>query len=152
MEPSDVDRNAVVVVHHDIEVNAPVQRVWQIHADVPGWRRWQDEISDVDADGPLQVGHSFTWTSYGFTVTSTVYAVEEARRSLWGGTSGGTTGIHEWTFRPTDSGTTVSTTESFSGLPVERDAAQMSSALSGSLTTWLQHLKRAAEEQPGSIS
>jgi hypothetical protein len=38
-------------------------------------------------DGAFQPGASFEWTSYGFTVVSTIYAVAERARVLWGGTA-----------------------------------------------------------------
>jgi hypothetical protein len=78
-------------------------------------------------------------------VTSTVYAVQDQSRVLWGGTGDGITGVHEWVFTPTPAGTHVETTESFAGAPVEADVAGMQQVLDGSLTSWLNHLKSAAE-------
>ena len=54
-------------------------------------------------------------------------------------------GIHEWVYTQTPTGTHVATQESFSGQPVEADAAGMQSALDKSLTDWLGHLKATAE-------
>jgi hypothetical protein len=64
---------------------------------------------------------------------------------LWGGTAGGITGVHEWIFSETPSGVHVITNESFAGEPVEADATGMQSALDTSLSSWLAHLKSAAE-------
>ena len=64
---------------------------------------------------------------------------------LWGGTSGGITGVHEWVFTETAAGVHVTTEESFAGGPVEADIAGMQSALDSSLSAWLGHLKAAAE-------
>jgi hypothetical protein len=69
-------------------------------------------------DGPFEPGNSFTWTSYGvFTVTSTIYAVAERARTLWGGAAQGVMGTHEWVFTQTPTGVHVATQESFSGQP-----------------------------------
>jgi hypothetical protein len=76
-----------------------------------------------------------------------IYAVTEGARVLWGGTSGGITGVHEWLFGETPTGVHVSTEESFAGGPVEADITGMQSALDSSLTAWLVHLKDAAETQ-----
>jgi hypothetical protein len=48
-------------------------------------------------------------------------------------------------FTATPAGTHVETTESFAGAPVEADVAGMQRVLDGSLTSWLNHLKNAAE-------
>ena len=64
---------------------------------------------------------------------------------LWGGTSGGITGIHEWVFSQAAGCVHVTTTESFAGEPVEADAAGMQSLLDMSLVAWLGHLKLAAK-------
>ena len=64
---------------------------------------------------------------------------------LWGGTSGGITGVHEWLFTEIPTGVHVTTEESFAGGPVEADIAGMQSALDTSLSAWLGYLKAAAE-------
>ncbi|HYX76972.1 MAG TPA: SRPBCC family protein [Gaiellaceae bacterium] len=143
--PSDVDRAAPVVARHEIEIAAPLEKVWQLHVDVNAWPSWQSEITAAHLDGPLEPGASFDWTSYGFSVTSTVYDLVKQARVLWGGTSGGITGVHEWRFSETPGGVRVTTTESFAGNPVEADVAAMQTALDASLVAWLGHLKSAAE-------
>ena len=54
---------------------------------------WQTDITAAHIDGAFQPGASFEWTSYGFTVVSTIYAVAERARVLWGGTAGGITEV-----------------------------------------------------------
>ncbi|MCW2912621.1 MAG: Shy6-polyketide cyclase [Actinomycetia bacterium] len=93
----------------------------------------------------LEPGASFTWTSFGFTVTSTFYDVTDHSRLLWGGTGEGITGVHEWLFSETSDGVHVVTNESFDGEPVEADRGGMQTLLDASLQSWLAHLKAAAE-------
>jgi hypothetical protein len=107
--------------------------------------RGQRGITAAHIDGALEPGVSFDWTSYGFSVTSTVYDVAERARVLWGGTSGGITGVHDWLFSEIPGGVHVTTTESFAGEPVDVDAQGMKTALDASLVAWLGHLKTAAE-------
>ena len=45
--------------------------------DVDSWPAWQTEITAAHIDGLLEPGASFDWTSYGFSVTSTVYDLVE---------------------------------------------------------------------------
>jgi uncharacterized protein YndB with AHSA1/START domain len=143
--PTQVDRAAPVVSVHEIEIEAPLETVWRLHTDVNAWPMWQTEITAAHLDGPFEPGASFDWTSYGFSVTSTVYDVVDRARVLWGGTSGGITGIHEWKFAQTPSGVRVTTTESFAGDPVAADAPGMQGLLDASLVTWLDLLQTAAQ-------
>ena len=143
--PTEVDRAAPVVAVHEIQIEAPLETVWRLDTDVDSWPAWQTEITAAHIDGLLESGASFDWTSYGFSVTSTVYDLVERTRVLWGGTSGGITGIHEWLFAETPNGVRVTTSESFAGEPVAADAAGMKGLLDASLVAWLDHLKTAAE-------
>ena len=144
--PTDIDRTAPVIARHEIDINAPLETVWRLQTDVNGWPAWQPDITAARLDGPFEPGNSFTWTSYGvFTVTSTIYAVAERARTLWGGAAGGVMGTHEWVYRQTPTGVHVTTQESFSGQPVEADIPGMQKTLDKSLTDWLGHLKAAAE-------
>ena len=143
--PTDVDRAAPVLAVHEIDIEAPLDTVWRLQIDVNAWPRWQTDITAAHLDGVFEPGVSFGWTSYGFSVMSTVYDLAERSRVLWGGTSGGITGVHEWLFTETPSGVHVTTTESFAGEPVEADAPGMQTVLDASLVAWLGHLKAAAE-------
>jgi uncharacterized protein YndB with AHSA1/START domain len=145
--PTDVDRAAPVIAFHEIDIQAPLDTVWRLHVDVNAWPTWQTDITGAHLDGVLEPGASFDWTSYGFSVTSTVYDLVERARVLRGGTSGGITGVHEWTFSETPGGVHVTTNESFAGEPVEADAPGMQSVLDASLEAWLGHLKAAAESE-----
>ena len=143
--PTDVDKSAPVLAHHEVEIRAPLDTVWQLHIDVNNWPRWQEAITEVDIDGPFEAGNSFDWSSYGFGVTSQIYEVSDRSRTLWGGTAGGITGVHEWVFAQTDGGVRVATNESFAGDPVSADVAGMQGQLDASLVAWLDCLRTAAE-------
>lgn len=143
--PVAIDRSAPVVARHEIDIQAPLTTVWQLHTGVNAWPTWQNDITAAHLDGPVKVGAAFDWTSFGLSVTSTIYDVADRARVLWGGTASGITGVHEWIFQETPAGVHVTTTESFVGEPVRADVAGMQSALDASLVSWLGHLKVAAE-------
>ena len=84
---------------------------------------------------------------HGMGIASTVYAIDQGSRILWGGDANGITGIHEWTFTDTPSGVRVTTAESqsFAGDPVAADVTKMQALLDQALESWLQQLKAAAE-------
>jgi hypothetical protein len=126
-------------------IDAPLGDVWSLHTDVNAWTSWQTDISEAHIDGVMEPGNSFDWTSYNFPVRSTVYDMADRARVLRGGTAGGITGIHEWLFADTPGGVRVSTTESFSGDPVNADQEAMQNMLDSSLVAWLAHMKAKAE-------
>ena len=83
--PTGIDGNAPVRARHETDIHAPLDTVWRLHTDVNNWPAWQTDITAAHLDGPFEPGSSFTWTTNGyFTVTSTIYAVAERARTLWG--------------------------------------------------------------------
>jgi hypothetical protein len=80
--PTDVDRSAPVLAHHEVEIQAPLETVWQLHIDVNAWPSWQEAITEAHIDGPFEPGNSFDWSSYGFGVTSQIYEVSDRSRTL----------------------------------------------------------------------
>ncbi|GAA2390166.1 SRPBCC family protein [Nonomuraea africana] len=140
-----IDTAAAVIVRRHITVAAPLRRVWDLHTDVSSWPSWQSDITAASADGPLVPGAVFHWTTFGMDIASTVHAVEAPHRILWGGPAHGIDGIHQWTFAEEDGVVHVHTEESWDGEPVRADVEGMRAALEGSLTAWLDRLKKAAE-------
>jgi hypothetical protein len=144
-DPTGIDTSAPVVARHSVDIAAPLETVLGLHTDVNRWPERQTDITATHSGGTFLPGAAFTWTSYGFTVTSTIFEVKARSRVLWGGTADGITGVHEWIFHETPTGARVETNESFAGDPVKADASAMQAMLDGSLSSWLGHLKAAAE-------
>ena len=144
MIPNDIDTRAPVISRHSVVIEAPLDVVWRLHTDVDAWPDWQPDIETARLSGPFAPGSTFSWHTSGLDVESTIYRVKPERRTLWGGPAHGIVGIHEWTFAPEGGGTRVSTVESWSGEPIEADAAAIQEALDGSLVAWLGHLRTAA--------
>ena len=71
--PTGIDHAAPVIAQHEIEIRAPLEIVWRLHTDVNDWTTWQTDITASHADGPFEPGASFEWTSFGFSVRSTIY-------------------------------------------------------------------------------
>lgn len=143
--PTGIDRNAPVISDLEIDITAPREHVWNLHTDVGAWPTWQTDISDTDISQPLAPGTTFRWTTYGMTIPSVVYAVEEGTRILWGSTVSGITGIHEWTFTDTHSGVRVATKQSFSGVLLAAAAGNVQKILDQALMSWLRKMKSKAE-------
>lgn len=75
-------RAAPVIAVHEVDIEAPLDMVWRLHTDVNAWPRWQTDITGAHIDAAFEPGVSFDWTSYGFSVTSTVYNLAARSRVL----------------------------------------------------------------------
>jgi uncharacterized membrane protein len=38
--PTGIDRDAPVIAHHEIDIAAPLDTVWNLHTDVDAWPAW----------------------------------------------------------------------------------------------------------------
>src|SRR5207247_6739240 len=83
--PSGIDSAAPVLAHHEVEIEATLDDVWRLHTDVNAWTTWQMDLTSARMEGPFEVGESFTSTSYGLEVTSTIYAFTLPLTESWGG-------------------------------------------------------------------
>ncbi|MFF5471877.1 SRPBCC family protein [Streptomyces achromogenes] len=140
-----VDEDAPVVVRLSTVIDAPLERVWALHADVDSWPEWNADVDEAKLDGPLLPGNSFRWKTHGLDITSTVREVVPGERIVWGGPANGIDGVHVWTFEQTGGQVTVRTEESWSGAAVDAAADELGQALHESLTAWLASLKSRAE-------
>jgi hypothetical protein len=65
--PTGIDRDAPVIAHHEIDINAPLDTVWNLRTDVDAWPAWNLEVTAAKLDGAFAPGNSFTWTSYDYS-------------------------------------------------------------------------------------
>ncbi|MEV6596330.1 SRPBCC family protein [Actinoplanes sp. NPDC051346] len=142
---TSIEEHAAVVVRREIRIAAPINRVWHLHTDVNRWRDWQADIDTAYVDGPLRQGVTFHWSTAGLQIASTVYAIDAPYRILWGGPAHGITGVHDWTFTADGAATVVRTAESWDGNAVRADPDNLREALDASLSSWLDHLRKTAE-------
>ncbi len=126
-------------------IDAPVQLVWSILADIQGWPQWNREVKEVSLHGEVSPGTGFHWTSGGMKIRSCIEEVESQRRIVWSGRTMGIRAIHSWMFTEEGSGTRVRTEESFEGLIVRFMAGKMRKTLEKALEQGLGALKDEAE-------
>ncbi|MBT2541442.1 SRPBCC family protein [Streptomyces sp. ISL-44] len=141
-----IDETAPVIVRLSTVIDAPLERVWDLHTDIDTWPSWNADVDQAELDGPLLPGNSFSWKTHGLDITSTIREIVPGERLVWGGPANGIEGVHVWTFEQTGSRVTVHTEESWSGAPVDAATAELGQALHDSLTAWLAALKSRAEQ------
>lgn len=141
----EIEQDAPVIAHEQTMIAAPLETVWNLHTDIDNWSKWNE---DIDAsklgDGALAVGKSFSWTTAGMTIVSTIGELIPHERIAWSGESSGVFGVHVWKFMKVEGGVIVQTEESWSGESVDRPEDQQK-ALAASLRRWLESLKSEAE-------
>jgi uncharacterized protein YndB with AHSA1/START domain len=142
----DINTAAPVITRDEILIRAPIETIWNIQTDVPAWPDWQPDVDGAEADLPLRPGLEFRWQTAGLDITSTVEEVDPPHRIVWGGPAQGIVAVHVWTLTEQDGGVLVHTEESWEGDPVTARPEAMQGALDASLRTWLESLKRTAEE------
>ncbi len=50
---------------HSIQTAAAPERIWALFRDVPGWKRWNAGIEQIDLEGPFATGTWFSMTPPG---------------------------------------------------------------------------------------
>jgi uncharacterized protein YndB with AHSA1/START domain len=64
----------------DVEINAPVEKVWQVLTDPNTWHQWLPGVDSVSNAAAIRVGASFEWVSKGQTGQGTIEKMEPMKR------------------------------------------------------------------------
>lgn len=144
----EINENAVLKTSKEIEILAPVEKVWSIQTNIDMWHEWQPDISESKLASSLESGATFVWKSGGFKLISTIGKVSENSFLGCNGRGLGASAIHIWEFKQMENGNTlVRTEESMDGWLVRLLKGMMDKKLNESLDTWLNSLKQVAESQ-----
>lgn len=145
-----IQEDAPVKAACSITVHAPPEKVWRLLTDIADWPKWQPEIGRTEIDrsptgDPLESGTAFSWRLGGSNIRSRIALVEPNDRLVWTGKAYGARAIHMWKLErlPGDL-TQVTTNESMDGPLL--GLFYSSKKLQESNQSWLEALKRAAEE------
>src|ERR1700754_4038122 len=104
-----IDINAPVITRDQILVHATPQKVWDILTDINNWSSWNKDINSAKLAANLDVNNSFTWTTAGMEITSTIAEIRPPSKIAWSGEVSGIMGIHEWHIEPAEDGAIVRT-------------------------------------------
>lgn len=137
--------NPPVAALSDIDIKAPLERVWDLLSQPSGWPQWYADVERVHSASHLRIGEAFKWKAQGFWVISTPQEIAPCERLIWTGRALGVRAWHSWQLRVTPTGITVLTHEAFDGWLVRLMPRLFQSKLEATLASWLLALKRAAE-------
>jgi uncharacterized protein YndB with AHSA1/START domain len=139
-----VDDKAPVRASYEVLIEAPVERVWGLLSDVPGWGNWNPEVHDVRLDSRVEADARFEWRNGKARIRSRFAVVGAEREIAWTGVSSGAKAVHRHVLEPAGPGVTrVFSEESMAGplLVLFFDGAK----LQAGMEEWLATLKTAAE-------
>lgn len=140
-----INHNAPVRCSKTITIHASPEKVWASLTQIDQWANWQTDIRKPKLQGGLKPGSTFTWTSGGATIHSTLHTVEPFTHLGWAGKSLGILAIHNWTLTKTNDQTLVAVDESMEGLLARMFKTMFNKNLDKSLQTWLDLLKKESE-------
>jgi uncharacterized protein YndB with AHSA1/START domain len=111
--------NVPVHVKNELEIPAPVDRVWAWLIRAKLWPTWYSNSANVrflSGTGPdLEAGTRFRWKTFGVTIESEVVEFIPQERIAWDARSFGVDAYHAWVLRETKKGCHVLTEESQHG-------------------------------------
>lgn len=141
-----INENASVKSKNQIEIQAPIETVWQILADIKSWTKWQKAVTETIVDGKIAEGTEFKWKAGGLSFKSKIHTSKPYTAFGWTGTTIGAAAIHNWTFMKKDSNTTiVIVEESLQGVLPKMFKKYFQNNLDKGVLTNLMELKNASE-------
>jgi len=141
-----IDSRAPVTAAYEAEIDAPVQRVWDLLADPLAWPSFAPEVHDVHLDAPAAVDTRFTWANGRSRIKSRFAVVDPGREITWTGVSSGFKAVHRHLLEATSDGATrVRSEESIAGSLLV--LFYSSAKLQAGIEAWLTGLKTAAERR-----
>ncbi len=139
-----IDENAPVKASASISIHAPVEQVWELLINLPGWPEIDPNTSDVRLEGDIEVDTFFRFKLYNFPIRAKIAVINPPRELHWTGVSLWFKAVDLHTLEPAGNGRTrLSIAESFAGvlaIPV-----LSSERLKAQHEKWLVAFKREAE-------
>lgn len=141
------DTGSPVKASAEIDIYAPLDKVWAVQTDLARWQEWNADIEAMTINGPVAPGAEFVWQAGGMTIHSTIREVADRRHIIWTGKTLGTDATHKWVFSSANGVTHVYTEEEFTGVLPWLLPGTMREMLQQALEHGVQVLKVASEKQ-----
>jgi uncharacterized protein YndB with AHSA1/START domain len=139
-----IDDQAFVKASGEVRIEAPVERVWALLSDVPGWPAWAPGVHDVQLDAGVTEDARFTWANGRSRMRSRFAVVDPCHELTWTGEAFGAGAVDRNVLEPTGDGATrVVTEESMAGPLLV--LVYGSAKLKATKEAWLTSLKAAVE-------
>lgn len=144
-EPAISD-DAPVASSAEAEIDAPIERVWEILTAVERWPAWNPDVKSVSIVSPIAEGSTFRWKAGPGTITSLVEHLNRPRLIAWSGKTLGIRAFHIWSLDEHNGTTLVRTEESYDGLVARLLRRSLQRTLDAALADGARYLKAEAEK------
>jgi uncharacterized protein YndB with AHSA1/START domain len=134
-----------VVSASDVEIEAPIDRVWAVLTAIERWPDWNPDVKSASLAGPFAEGATFRWKAGPGTITSVVEHVDRPRLVVWRGRTLGIRALHVWRLEAHDGKTHVRTEESYEGRVARLLRRPLQKTLDTALADGVRYLKVEAE-------
>jgi len=111
-----VDKNAPVISYNQVEINAPLDVVWNILISIKDWTSWQKDLSETIIYGDIVEGTDFDWKANGLSFSSKIHTCVPKKYFGWTGKTFGAYAIHNWYFESDGNKTKVKVEECLRGI------------------------------------
>jgi len=142
-----INPKAPVKSKSQIEINAPVDSVWNILTDIHKWTNWQKAVSETAVHGKIMEGTQFDWKAGGLSFKSRIHTSVPKSMFGWTGRTLGTAAVHNWFFEARDNKTWVKVEESLQGVLPRLFSGYFQRNLDTGVIRNLEELKAAAENR-----
>jgi hypothetical protein len=143
-----IDDRAPVQTSGHIDIDSPVEQVWELLVDLPRWPAINPAFSDVQLEGAANVDVRFSFKLNNFPIKATLAVVDPCRQLTWTGLSLWFKAVDRHLLEPLPGGgTRLHMAESFSGIlaPLFVTSARLRAQHDKSLAAF----KRAVESGNG---
>ncbi|MBX7205553.1 MAG: SRPBCC family protein [Bacteroidia bacterium] len=142
----NINKNAPVIAHDQLFINAQPKQVWLILTNINQWPKWQSAIQQAYVEEALAEGVTFEWKAGGLFFTSVIHTCAAHRFFGWTGKTIGAFAVHNWEFIPHNGGTLAKVEESLQGIFPSLFKSAFIRTLEKGMKTQLNELKTAAEK------
>jgi uncharacterized protein YndB with AHSA1/START domain len=136
----------------EVEIDAPIERVWAVLTGIERWPTWNPDVKSVSIDGPVTEGSTFSWKAGPGTIVSHIEHVDRPRLIAWSGKTLGIRAFHIWRLAEENGTTHVRTEESYEGVVARMLRRPLRKTLDTALTDGTCYLKAEAEKASRSPS
>lgn len=140
-----IDKKAPVHTRSYIEIEAPIDTVWNKLTNIPDWPSWQKAVTKTTLFGRIEEGTAFHWKAGGLSFKSKIHTSKLHKEFGWTGTTFGANAIHNWFFEQKDNKTIVKAEECLRGILPKLFSGYFQKNLDAGVITNLEELKAAAE-------
>jgi uncharacterized protein YndB with AHSA1/START domain len=141
-----VTANAPVLSAQEIDIDAPIDRVWEVLTAIERWPAWNPDVKSVSVEAPIAEGVTFRWKAGPGTITSRIEHFERPRVVAWSGSTFGIRAIHVWRLEARNGTTLARSEESYEGLVARVLRRSLQKTLDTALADGAIHLKTEAEK------